>query len=84
MNRKSRIYDLLKKNLLNFNIEIKDNSSLHTGHHGFDGKGETHLLIILNKIENLKTTRLEIHRKINKLLTEEFNSGLHSIEIKIT
>ena len=47
MNRKQRINELLKKNLKEFNIQIEDNSHLHTGHNEFTGKGETHIKIEL-------------------------------------
>ena len=32
---------------------------------------------------NLDIIRLEIHKKINNLLSEEFKLGLHSLQIKI-
>ena len=33
---------------------------------------------------NISINRLNIHRTINDLLEEEFKSGLHSLEIKIS
>ena len=83
MNRKQRINNLLKDNLKEFYIEIEDKSDLHKGHHNFNGKGETHLKIILIKKSKIKINRLDLHRKINYLLKEEFDSGLHSLEIRI-
>ena len=83
MNRKKRINDILKKNLKNFQIFIEDNSHLHKGHNNFDGNNETHISVQLKKNSELELNRLEIHRKINSLLIEEFDSGLHSLEIKI-
>ena len=83
MKRKQRILDLLKKNLKNFNIDIIDNSHVHSGHHKFDGKGETHLHITLKPKNNYIFNRLKIHRDINNLLSEEYTSGLHSLEIRI-
>tara|TARA_B100001029_G_C15016453_1_gene427662 strand:- start:1024 stop:1278 length:255 start_codon:yes stop_codon:yes gene_type:complete len=83
MNRKERIKNLLLINFTDFSIEIIDNSNLHVGHNNFNGKGETHIQIIL-KSKNLKQIkRLNIHRQINKLMENEFKSGLHSLEIKI-
>ena len=49
----------------------------------FDGNDETHILVQLKKNPKLELNRLEIHRKINSLLNDEFDSGLHSLEIKI-
>ena len=83
MNRKQRINKILSKNLNDFSLEIIDNSNLHNGHNNFTGNGETHIKIILKKINKTSTNRLNIHRLINSLLVEEFKTGLHSLEIKI-
>ena len=83
MNRTKRIHNILKKYFSETTIIVKDNSNLHKGHNNFDGRGETHIFIQVNKNSILSATRLEIHRKINFLLREEFESGLHSLEIKI-
>ena len=83
MNRKKRINDILKKNLKDFQVFIEDNSYLHIGHNNFDGKEETHFLITLQFKGQKVLDKMSIHRKINNLLEKEFNSGLHSLEIKI-
>ena len=49
----------------------------------FDGNNQTHILVQIKKNSKIELNRLEIHRKINSLLSEEFDSGLHSLEIKI-
>jgi len=83
MNRKQRIEKLLSSKIDDFLLEIIDNSHLHNGHNNFTGKDETHIKIILrNKTKSL-INRLELHRLINNLLKKEFNTGLHSLEIKI-
>ena len=83
MNRKQRIGNLLSKKFNDFLLEIIDNSNLHKGHNNFTGIDETHIKIILTKKNNISINRLNIHRIINKLLEDEFTSGLHSLEIKI-
>jgi len=83
MNRTKRIDEILQKHLSNFEIDIVDNSNLHKGHNNFNGRGETHLKLIINNINNKKINRLKIHKYINCLLKEEFDKGLHSLEIKI-
>ena len=70
--------------LLEFDINIIDNSLSHKGHNNFDGNGETHIIVELNKNSLSKVNRLEIHRNINFLLKKEFEIGLHSLQIKIT
>ncbi len=83
MNRTKRIKNILENNLLDYVVNIIDNSSLHKGHNNFNGDGETHILIELKKRKKININRLEIHKKINSLLKNEFNTGLHSLQIKI-
>ena len=83
MNRTKRIGNILQKNLTDFSINVIDNSHLHKGHNNFDGLLETHIAILLKKKTKIKISRLEIHKIINSLLKEEFNKGLHALEIKI-
>ena len=84
MNRTKRIQDIIEKNFNEFSISVIDNSLTHKGHNNFDGKEETHIIIELKKKFNLDIKRLEIHKKINTLLSKEFKIGLHALQIKIT
>tara|TARA_B100001175_G_C18957247_1_gene378845 strand:- start:254 stop:508 length:255 start_codon:yes stop_codon:yes gene_type:complete len=83
MNRTKRIKNILENNFLDYVVNIIDNSYLHKGHNNFNGDGETHILIELKKRDKINIKRLEIHKKINLLLKNEFNTGLHSLQIKI-
>ncbi len=83
MKRKKRIESILLEKFSNWKTEVNDISILHKGHNNFDGRGETHFIIILNSNSKNKESKLKIHRKINELLKNEFNSGLHALEIKI-
>ena len=84
MNRTKRIQDLIEKNFNDFSVLVTDDSLAHKGHNNFDGKEETHIIIELKNKLNLDIKRLEIHKKINTLLSEEFKIGLHALQIKIT
>ena len=84
MNRTKRIQDIIKKNFNEFSVSVTDDSLAHSGHNNFDGKEETHIIIELKKKFNLDITRLEIHKKINTLLSDEFKTGLHALQIHIT
>ena len=83
MKRKKRIESILLKRFSSWKSEVNDISILHKGHNNFDGSEETHFSIILNPNKQNKESKLKIHRKINELLKDEFNSGLHALEIKI-
>ena len=84
MNRTKRIQGIIEKNFNEFSIVVTDDSLGHKGHNNFDGKEETHMIIELKKKFDLDIKRLEIHKKINTLLSEEFKIGLHALQIKIT
>ena len=84
MNRTKRIQVIIEKNFNEFSISVSDDSLAHRGHNNFDGKEETHIKIELKKKFNLDIKRLEIHQKINTLLSEEFKIGLHALQINIT
>jgi|TARA_B100000959_G_scaffold40995_1_gene40740 BolA protein len=83
MNRKKKIESILRKNFLDWETVVNDISILHKGHNNYDGNNETHFSIILNTNNKNKESKLSIHRKINKLLKDEFSLGLHALEIKI-
>jgi len=83
MNRTKRIKNILKKYFHDHTVIVLDNSYLHKGHNNFDGTKQTHILVQLKKNCKLELNRLEVHRKINSLLSKEFDNGLHSLEIKI-
>ena len=83
MNRKKRIEQILKKNMPKSSIIVEDLSNLHKGHGQFDGTQETHFKITLS-IKNKNYSKLFLHRKINKCLKKEFDSGLHALEINMS
>ena len=84
MNRTKKIQDIIEKNFNDFTILVTDDSLAHKGHNNFDGYKETHIIVELKKKYKFKINRLDIHKKINTLLFEEFKQGLHSLQIKIT
>lgn len=65
-------------------LEIINESHLHSGHQeSFDGTGETHLRIkiVAEHFEGL--SRVDRHRQINALVTDEIAKGLHAIAIDV-
>ena len=84
MNRKKRIESLLLKNFINWKFTVIDNSAQHSGHNNFNGTQETHFCIVIKKHFSSKDNRISIHRKIYKLLKDDFQNGLHALEIKIS
>src|ERR1700751_5709304 len=63
-------------------LDVIDESHLHEGHAGHRPGGETHFRVyIVSKAFDGKT-RIDRHRMINTLLTEELAGGVHALAIK--
>lgn len=64
-------------------LEIINESHLHAGHQpGFDGTGESHIRIKLVSDEFDGMSRVDRHRSINALLSDEMDRGLHAVAIE--
>ncbi len=74
-----KINDALQPEIL----RLKNNSSLHKGHLGDDGSGQTHFLLEIKASKLQEIGRVQAHRIINEILKDEFKNGLHALEIKI-
>lgn len=84
--RDERILEAMK--LLNpIKIQLSNNSAAHAGHletsnNQADFIGDTHYkLLIVSEIFN-GMSRIDRQRMVMNLLKDEFNSGLHALEIK--
>lgn len=68
-------------------FEVINNSNLHKGHDAYKigdkGIAETHFLLKIFDDELSNINRIKIHRSIKNILKEEFELGLHSLEINI-
>ena len=73
----------IKKNIELEEIDIVDNSHLHSNHKFFD-KNKKHLKIIIksNFLKNLK--KIESHKKIMEILKNDLKEKIHALEIKIS
>ena len=81
---RERIIKKLSENLTIKNLEVINKSSLHQGHLGDDGSGETHFDIIISAVDLDSKNQVQNHRKINQLLKDEFEkNGLHALSIKV-
>ena len=80
---KSRIEEKLRKNLHPSFLEVKNNSHLHLGHIENDESGETHFALTIESEELKNLTLVQSHRKVKSLLKQEFEDGVHALEIKV-
>ena len=67
-------------------LEVVNNSHLHSGHfiaQNSEHINQTHFMIKISAECFKGLNKIEIHRKINHLLKDEFKNGLHALEIKV-
>ncbi|MBI1275226.1 BolA/IbaG family iron-sulfur metabolism protein [bacterium] len=63
-------------------LEIRDDSKNHAGHAGARPEGETHYHISIVSNAFAGMNRVDRHRKVQGLLAQEFETGLHALQIK--
>ena len=77
---------IVKKKLQNQiniqSIKVEDKSFLHKNHSG-NQKDKFHIKITLESSELKKLNKIESNKKIYKILEEELNKFIHSIQILI-
>ena len=77
---------IVKKKLLEQiniqSINIEDKSFLHKNHKGNE-EGKYHLKVIIVSKELKKMNKIESNKKIYKILNEEINKSIHSLQILI-
>lgn len=83
MDREKRIIEKITNFLNPEKLVVKNNSALHSGHLGDDGTGQTHFYLEVKAQKLSELTRVKAHKIINELLAEEFENGLHALEIKV-
>lgn len=83
MNRIERIKRILIKNFEPTYLNLIDNSKKHIGHNNFSGNSMTHLKLEISSKLFKNQKLIDIHKKINLLILNEYEKGLHAFEIKI-
>tara|TARA_B100000586_G_scaffold54946_1_gene37323 strand:- start:433 stop:693 length:261 start_codon:yes stop_codon:yes gene_type:complete len=72
----------IQKDVLTQNIIIKDKTFLHNKHSSHQ-VGKFHLELIITSEELRKYNKIEATKRIYKVLDEEINKYIHSIQILI-
>ena len=82
--RKKRIEVLLKNAFDPVSIEVRDDSKLHAGHNNIEeGAKETHFYINMVSLSFKDLSKVKIHRKVYEVLKDEFEIGLHALELEL-
>ena len=78
----STIKKKLESQIIIENIKIEDKSFLHKNHAG-NQKEKFHLKLSIQSNELKKMSKIESNKKIYKILDEEIENDIHSIQILI-
>ncbi len=82
MSLQTQIEEKISAALAPEHIEVINESHLHAGHQpGFDGTGESHMRVRVVASAFDGMNRVMRHRKINELLKDEIDRGLHALAI---
>ena len=74
--------DKIRKNIQLSKIEILDNTRKHKKHKTFQ-KDKFHITLIIDSEELRLLNKVEAHKKIMKILSNELRTQIHALEIKI-
>ncbi len=77
-----QIKDKINNKINPENIVLIDNSSLHSKHKSFDSN-KFHLKIIIKSEKLKKMNKVEAHKKIFSILSDEMKNAIHALEIEI-
>jgi BolA protein len=64
-------------------LAILDESHLHAGHHGHDGKGESHFAVTMNAAAFAGKSRVERQRMVYAVLAEELAEQVHALRLTL-
>ena len=78
---KSRIEEKLTEAFRPESLKIVDKSHLHAGHAGARPEGETHFRVALVSSAFAGKSRVERHRMVNQVLSEELAGPVHALAV---
>ena len=82
--RKKRIEISLKNAFNPILLEVRDDSKQHAGHQSIEeGAKETHFHIHMRTLLFKDLNKVMMHRKVYELLKDEFENGLHALELEL-
>ena len=77
-----KIKDKINNKLNSEEILVIDNSYLHTKHKSFDSN-KLHIKLIIKSKKLKNMSKIDAHKKIFSVLSDEMKSSIHALEIKI-
>ncbi len=62
-------------------LTVEDESHLHAGHAGHRPGGESHFRVYVTAAEFAGRSRLERHRRVNAILSDELAGPVHALAV---
>jgi len=81
MSMEARIREKLMIGLEPIRLDVINESELHAGHRSSPGTGESHFRLLVVSDRFTGKSRLERHRLVNELLSEELDGQIHALAL---
>ena len=78
----NQIKEKISKEINPEDIKLIDNSNLHIKHKSFD-KNKFHIKLVIKSEKLKKMSKIESHKIIFSILSNEIKNKIHALEIKI-
>ncbi|MCK5090009.1 MAG: BolA family protein [Hyphomicrobium sp.] len=82
MTVESRMREKLMISLRPTRLDVVNESHLHAGHRSSPGTGESHFRVLIVSEAFTGKSRVERHRIVNDLLSNELKNAVHALAIK--
>jgi len=82
MNLETRMREKLMVGLRPSRLDLVNESHLHAGHRNSPDSGESHFRVLIVSDAFAGKSRVERHRVVNDLLSDELKGGVHALAIK--
>jgi len=82
MTVESRMREKLMISLRPTRLDVVNESHLHAGHRSSPGTGESHFRVLIVSETFTGKSRVERHRIVNDLLSNELKNAVHALAIK--
>ncbi len=82
MNLETRMREKLMVGLKPSRLDLVNESHLHAGHRSSPGTDESHFRVLIVSDAFTGKSRVERHRVVNDLLSDELRGGVHALAIK--
>lgn len=82
MTVESRMREKLMISLRPTRLDVVNESHLHAGHYSSPGTGESHFRVLIVSEAFAGKSRVERHRIVNDLLSNELKNAVHALAIK--